>query len=338
MPGRAASSCPCSARPMRSWLATTSTHGMVTVPPRRRRHSPPVLMVSTRWPPGGTRRQPVPGYGPDRCGRAVGHRRPSAAAPATGAGRHRRRGAAPRRARRGLFRHRVPRRPVRGSRHLCAANGLAGTFRPAPLWVSRTLPRSRVAMRGRACRSFSRTAPHGALPPGSWRLFPSGRPVDTTTGFTPLEGPATCAMSRPPRAAVITTSGRRSVSTCTGCAARSPPWAGRTFWCSPAGSVSRSRRACRCRHRAGFPRRRHRRRQQQRRAWRRARPARSGSCLGPARGHVLHSRLLRLADQYPGELQSPTREFHGCDQPGRARSWKPGPAQLAAAQATDTRN
>ena len=117
-----------------------------------------------------------------------------------------------------------------------------------------------------------------------------------------------------------------------------PPWAGRTFWCSPAGSVSRSRRACRCRHRAGFPRRRHRRRQQQRRAWRRARPARSGSCVGLACGHVLHSRLLRLADQYPGELQSPTREFHGCDQTGRARSWMPGPAQLAAVQATDTRN
>ena len=164
------------------------------------------------------------------------------------------------------------------------------------------------------------------------------RPAGRHHGLHASGGPATCAMSRPPRAAVITTSGRRSVSSCTGCAARSPPWAGRTFWCSPAGSVSRSRRACRCRHRAGFPRRRHRRRQQQRRAWRRARPARSGSCVGLACGHVLHSRLLRLADQYPGELQSPTREFHGCDQTGRARSWMPGLARLAAVQATDTRN
>ena len=49
-------------------------------------------------------------------------------------------------------------------------------------------------------------------------------------------------------------------------------------------------------------------------------------------------RLLRLADQYPGELQSPTREFPGCNQTGRARSWMPGPGQLAATQATDTRN
>jgi hypothetical protein len=34
--------------------------------------------------------------------------------------------------------------------------------------------------------------------------------------------------------------------------------------------------------------------------------------------HVLHSRLLRRADQYPGELQPREPGFHGCDQTGRA--------------------
>ena len=92
--------------------------------------------------------------------------------------------------------------------------------------------------RGRACRPFSRTAPHSALPPGSWRLA-GGRFRPASRSPPPRASrPWRTRRHGPPRAAVITTPGRRSVSTCTGCATRSPTWTGRTCWCSP---------TCRCR-------------------------------------------------------------------------------------------
>jgi len=182
--------------------------------------------------------------------------------------------------------------------------------------------------RGRACRPFSRTAPHSALPPGSWRLA-GGRFRPASRSPPPRASrPWRTRRHGPPRAAVITTPGRRSVSTCTGCATRSPPWTGRTCWCSP---------ACRCR--------------------RRGRVSSVSSSTKTAAPPMMTGRASAIrfvprpglrpraslspsppADQYLRELQSLTREFHGCDQAGRARSWMPGPAQLAATQAADTRN
>ena len=121
-------------------------------------------------------------------------RRPRAAAPAEVARRARRRHARllPRPAGRRLLRHRLPRDDAAGRSDLRAAGAVARALGAPPLRLPRALP-----CLGRAARAASCS---GARPRGTAdRELPSrrrrslcaiadGRSVDTTMGFTPLEG------------------------------------------------------------------------------------------------------------------------------------------------------
>ena len=142
-----------------------------------------------------------------------GCHRPGPAASAPGPGRHRRGvPAAARGARRGLLRHRVPRRPARRGQHLRAARRLAGAVRAAPLRVPRPVARLRGPAGGRDARHRPRTAPHRVLPPrrgGLARgdrarpqrghhdgLHPAGRAGDGDPGREHRPGPAALAAAR----------------------------------------------------------------------------------------------------------------------------------------------
>ena len=90
-----------------------------------------------------------------------------------------------------VLRHRVPRDAPAGRRHVRAARGLAGALGPAPLRVSRALARVGRAARGRSWSGARRTLRIVSCHLGagaSLCAIVDGASIDTTMGFTPLEG------------------------------------------------------------------------------------------------------------------------------------------------------
>ena len=140
-----------------------------------------------RRPPRRARRAAAGGARGHRHHGAPGDRgrhRPGPAAPAPGPGRDRRGvGAAARRARGGLLRHRVPRRHARRGQHLRPARRLAGTVRAAPLRVPRPVPRLRGPARRASCWAPSRSSSGSC--PAIWARGPRSRPWPTAAAWTP---------------------------------------------------------------------------------------------------------------------------------------------------------
>ena len=75
--------------------------------------------------------------------------------------------------------------------HVRRATRMADSMGRASLWLPRSEPRLRLASNDRTHGTLRRWRPRGHLPPGagaSLAAVVEGRSVDTTMGFTPLEG------------------------------------------------------------------------------------------------------------------------------------------------------
>ena len=139
---------------------------------------------------GGERFRSAVRLDDDGAGGAARADRAGAAAPAEVAGGPRGRLArAARRAGGGLLRHRLPRDAPAGRGHLRAAARVARALGAAPLRLPRALARLRVAARRASSRpALGRVVTCHLGAGASLGAVLDGRSVDTTMGFTPLEG------------------------------------------------------------------------------------------------------------------------------------------------------
>ena len=91
-----------------------------------------------------------------------------------------------------LLRHRLPRHAAGGRPHLRAARGVERAVVAAPLRLPRPLPRLRRTAGGGARRAAGSptcgSSPATSAPAPRWRRCAAGVSVDTTMGFTPLDG------------------------------------------------------------------------------------------------------------------------------------------------------